>query len=99
MITKRLNNNQEWEKKLFSSNRLTPGQMEDLHKVVVFDFYQSNGGKASFAKFWDYEEDGQELKSFLERYSLIKWELLALDLYSTVDIPAAPFTNYSSYER
>lgn len=87
MISRKLSSDSDWEKKLFSSTRLTPGQMEDLHKVVVFDYYKSNGGQASFAKFWDYEENSQELNDFLERYKLIKWELLTLGFYSTVDLP------------
>lgn len=94
MISRRLSNDQTWEKRLFDSNRLTPGQKEDLHKVVVYDFYQSNGGRSSFAKFWDLEEEGQELKDFMERYNLFKSELLTLGFYAITELPIPPFKTY-----
>lgn len=82
--------NPDWETKLFDSNRLTPGQKEDLHKVIVWDFYHKNGGKASFAQFWEWT-DSESLREFGSRYNLIKWELVTLGFYATMDVPVPSF--------
>jgi hypothetical protein len=67
-----------WESILFDANSLTSIEKDVLHKAVVFDFYQNNGGSKSFSEFYSFAPDN--LSFFELKYKEAKKELVRLGI-------------------